>query len=556
MRLHAYVNGTFSKDTTIAHPETGLFLDYVGLYTPAERIIHNSAIFPMTTATCHFLPLSAAEKIPACNITTKIRRKRFIDSIVSVAVGAASLGMSVSNSIQIGNLQRQVGLVQDSLSRLSQTVDIHQAQLAKLSLKHIEVTEELEKTQKAINDVVSVLDKHAESINSLKIGLEQINLRFQHSFLYLAITQIYRNDLTLDFLSPEDVRKVVYDVIKLGNLTFNSHPGSLPVVQIITKLLVRQQIDFVPRSQYIEDNFEDNDGLKDIIDSEEIGRLVITSFFAVPQQEQTPLYIYKLISIPFFHANETIQLAHLPQYWAINPISNVTMEWHKSEESGCDLGLMPSCRNTPPIRTISADTCLDQIIERLPLSKCQTTTVSTEKYFIRQLRDNLWITSSSAPIHCVKFPRTEYHYAVQQTGSTSEEVILPPVALVNVTGGHTIACPGFTLIGQPVTSNSSSSLVILYKSGMHMKNISVLNVHNYITENMTWFKKKISEQERNTLMDFIRQVNAVTAAPRTSFSDYFQFFGMFTSNWFLFAPITALLYYIYRRKRSNRSANH
>jgi len=68
LRLYAYSNGTFSKDTTIAHPETGLFLDYVGLYTPSEKIIHNSAIFPMTTATCHFLPLSAAQSIPSCNI--------------------------------------------------------------------------------------------------------------------------------------------------------------------------------------------------------------------------------------------------------------------------------------------------------------------------------------------------------------------------------------------------------------------------------------------------------------------------------------------------------
>lgn len=78
----------------------------------------------MTTSTCHFLPLSAAKNIPRCNITTtKTRRKRFA-SVVSLAVAPASLGISVSNSLQIANLQQQVAVVENSLSRLSQTVDI------------------------------------------------------------------------------------------------------------------------------------------------------------------------------------------------------------------------------------------------------------------------------------------------------------------------------------------------------------------------------------------------------------------------------------------------
>ncbi|CAF5122096.1 unnamed protein product, partial [Rotaria magnacalcarata] len=44
------------------------------------------------------------------------------------------------------------------------------------------------------------------------------------------------------------------------------------------------------------------------------------------------------------------------------------MEWHDPEESGCNLQLMTSCRDTPPLRTISKDSCLGQIIGSLPLS--------------------------------------------------------------------------------------------------------------------------------------------------------------------------------------------
>ncbi|CAF3371324.1 unnamed protein product [Rotaria socialis] len=541
LRLRAYSSKIFSKDTTIAHPETGLFLDYVGLYTPSEKIIHNSAIFPMTPDTCHFLPSSAVENIPSCNITAKTRRKRFIDSIVSVGIGAASLALSVSNTIQIGNLQQQVALVENTLSKFSQAVKIHGAQLAKLTLKHIELTEQLEITQEAIDEILPVLDKHSEAITTLKTGIEHLQFQLRHSFLYLAITQICNNELTLDFLSPEDIRKVVYNVIKLGNLTFNSYPGSLPVVQIITKLLVRQQIDFISKSQYITN------------DPDEIGRLVITSFFAVPRQEQIPFYVYKLLTIPFFHENETIELAQIPRYWAINSINNTTMEWHHPQEFGCDLRLMTSCRDTPPIRTISNDTCLNQIIERLPLSRCQTAPIPAAKYFVRQLRDNFWVTSSSESLHCVKIPSSEYLSTMQQTWNMNEEIILPSVSLVNVTEGHTVACPGFTLVGRPISSNTSS-LIILHSNDVLTKNISVMNVHQYITKNMTGLKKKMSEQEKHSLMDFTSQTNAISSY-LTPFSTYMQSFGMLNFSWFLFGLSAALIYYICRRKRKTCQGN-
>ncbi|CAF5210629.1 unnamed protein product, partial [Rotaria magnacalcarata] len=74
--------------------------------------------------------------------------------------------------------------------------------------------------------------------------------------------------------------------------------------------------------------------------------------------------------MPYLHKNQTIQLSHIPRYWAINPTDNTTMEWHDPEESRCNLKLMTSCRDTPPLRTISKDSCLGQITGSLPLSSC------------------------------------------------------------------------------------------------------------------------------------------------------------------------------------------
>ncbi|CAF4317244.1 unnamed protein product, partial [Adineta steineri] len=149
LHVLAYFNSIFSENTTIAHPETGLFLSYVGLYTPSEEIVHNSAIFPMATATCHFLPLSAAQNIAACNITTK-RQKRLITDFISFGMGAINLGMSAANSMQISNLQQQG------------------AQLAKIHSNQIELADELQVTRQALNAMVPILSSHSEAINTLK----------------------------------------------------------------------------------------------------------------------------------------------------------------------------------------------------------------------------------------------------------------------------------------------------------------------------------------------------------------------------------------------------
>ena len=540
--LYAYSNDSILRDTIIAHPETGVFLNYIGTYRPSERIVHASAIFPMTTATCHFLPLSASEKIPSCSVTAR-RNKRvvgivagIVGGVIGVCAAFAGLGMSIANTIQNENLQEQIALMDTSLTKFSKMLDIHQGQLAKITAKHIELTDQLQVTQKAINDIVPVISAHSTAIDSLRTDVEQLKFRMQNSFLHLGISQISRNELTLAFLSPEDIHKVVHRVIKEGNLTFNSYHGSLPVVQIVTKLLVRQQIDFVPRSLYTP------------IDREEIGRLVITSFFAVPQYKHAPFYVYKLVTVPLLQENGAVQLAELPKYWAINPARNLTIEWNNPEESRCDLGLMTSCRDTPPFRKISKDTCIDQIMKKVSLSKCHITSIPTSEYFLRRLKDNLWVTSSLKPMRCVKIPHTEYQNKTKQSWNTSEEIILPPVSLVNVTEGYIIEGPEFIMEGQPLSSNAPS-LVILYNSGGIANNISVMNVHDYMTENMTWFKKNVAEQDRRTLMDFIKEANAVStyhtpfSSSRRSFiSSFIPSFGMFTFNWIIYGCLGILLY--------------
>ncbi|CAF1475452.1 unnamed protein product [Adineta steineri] len=496
----------------------------------------------MTAATCHFLPLSAAQNIAACNITTK-RQKRLITDVISIGMGAINLGISAANSMQISNLQQQVAVVEKALTEYSQNLQIQGAQLAKIHSNQIELADELQVTQQALNAMVPILSSHSEAINTLKTGIERLHIQLQRSMLYLAITQILRNDLTLDFLSPDDLYKVVYHVIQQGSLTFNSEHASLPIVQIITKLLVRQQIDFVPSSHYKTQN------------PQEIGRLVITSFFAVPQQKHTSFLTYKLLAIPFFHKNQTLQLTQIPRYWAINLVDNTTMEWHDPQEFGCDLQLMTSCRDTPPIQTMSQETCLGQILGSLPLSICQTIILPPAKFFVRPLRDNLYVTSSSEPLHCLNIPETEYSIIRQQTLNLNEELVLAPVALVNVTPGYTIVCPKFTLVGRAIPSGAPS-LVILYNNSLLTNNISVVDVNRYLKENTSWFNTRPGEQRMDALMKRIREPFTVPVTKIFEPSRKWWSLPMSIIGWILFRLGCIIVYLVFRFKPKRIFGKH
>jgi hypothetical protein len=534
--IHGKLNEIFGQNTTIGHPESGLFFTYVGSYTPSDKIIHNSAIFPMTVATCHFLPLSSASKIPSCNITMK-RNKRFVTDVISIGVGLTSLAISTANSMQIVNLQQQVTLVEKSLSEFSKTMRAHGALLVKLQETQIELAKELQTTQQAINAIIPILQMHSKSLESLRDSVEKLHIQFQRSFLYLALEKIFHNKLTLEFLSSDDLHSVIYDVISGGNLTFNAEYGQIPIAQIITNLLVRQQVDFVPSSRYTTMN------------PEEIGRLVITSYFAVPQKQHSPFYTYKLIAIPFFYENKTIQIGHIPQYWAINPIDNISMEWHDPQTSGCDLQLMTTCRDTPPMQPITDKTCLGQIIGTLPLSSCQITSIPSEPFFIRQLRDNLWVTSSPEPIHCLKIPKFEYSILKPQTRNINEQVILPPISVVNVTPGYTITCPGFTLVGQPIPS-SGPLFAVIYNNSLLTNNIPIVDVYQHLKKNTSWFNVKSREQR---IDDIIKRLSEPATIPDTQTFHPKDVWSLSASviSWICLGLISIALYYVYRRKFKN-----
>ena len=82
------------------------------------------------------------------------------------------------------------------------------------------------------------------------------------------------------------------------------------MVELITRLLVRQQIDFVPRTK-----------LELTEDGPLIGKLVFTTFFAATSPDQASFSTYELVPVPYNQDKRRVRLAQMPAYLGIEPRS-------------------------------------------------------------------------------------------------------------------------------------------------------------------------------------------------------------------------------------------
>ena len=164
------------------------------------------------------------------------------------------------------------------------------------------MAKELNNTQTALNRTIELANEHSSilrnhesalrTITSMTIFLRNRLGAFVHAvethFIHTSIEDILSNTLHLRFIHHKDLPKIVELIARAINVAFDESNSSIPMVELITCLLVQQQIDFIPtKSLELTDN-----GLL-------IGKLMFTSFFTAPGPWQVPFSIYELVAIPF-----------------------------------------------------------------------------------------------------------------------------------------------------------------------------------------------------------------------------------------------------------------
>ncbi|CAF1535619.1 unnamed protein product [Adineta ricciae] len=535
--IYSLVNFTIPK-SDVVHTKSGLIFHYLSQYRPANRIVTFTVTIPMLEDMCYLIPKVAMKKIPYCfpnstmaktisqadslkqlmkkygkKSTVVKRPKRFLGEVISIGVGSAALALSTVNTIQLSNLKGEVKAMSDSLMRMDQTLQNHQAQILHLSEGQLKLAQELNHTQVALNKTMDLVMEHAailrshdtalRTITSMTVFLSNKLAAFVHSvdthFIHSSIDDILSNKLNLGFVHHKDLPRVVELVTQMVDVSFDEAETVLPVVELVTRLLVQQNVDFVP-AELVEKT--ENGFL--------IGKLTFTSFFAAPSRDQVPYSIYELVPIPFNQGNNRVRLAQMPQYLGIQPNSRKFIRWSMEEATSCDFVLMTSCRETPAIRRDLQDTCLYEILTDSILSNCRTEPFA-DPVFVHRVGQH-WAISVNSTTQCHStntFTDVEQHQLMDNNAIT-----LPPVALITTMDTSSLLCDKFFLPGVPVRIRSTVNLI--QNLSINPLNEELFNLHELLSNNTSWAKLPYFPPNMQAVIDFISNT------PKPVFSNNFQ----------------------------------
>ena len=517
----------------IIHATSGLILRYLSDYKPANRIVTFTVTLPMVPDMCYLIPIMSMRKIPQCNHATtrnkqkpklsdeqlltqflknsavQYRKKRLIGDIISIGVGSAALALSTVNTVQIANLKSEMNQVTESIRTLEQKSNYQTAQILHLNEGQMKLAYALNFTQVALNRTIDLVNEHSEiirthdkairTLSQMTMFLSNRFSSFVHAvethFIHTSIENILANKLNLEFIHHKDLQQVAELVMKTANISVDENMSTLTPVELITRLLVQQRIDFKP-SNTTQENDETNI----------IGHLIFSSFFAAPNEHQQPFLLYELAPIPFSLKNQRVQLAQVPFIIGIEPASGQFVRWSKAEAESCSFTTMTTCRETPALRKDNIDSCLVQILNDSSLTTCQIEPY-LDQIFVKRLGKH-WIisTNTSTKCHLVKMIEA----GNLQVGP-SNDIELPPVAVVTTEEGTALSCDHFFLPGQPM--QVGPTITILEESMVQPMDKQLFDLHNKLLNNTKWSKVPYIPPNIQTLLEFLS--NTPTPPPAT-----------------------------------------
>ena len=272
-----------------------------------------------------------------------------------------------------------------------------------------------------VNEHSDTIRNHDEAIRRFGAFSVFINNKlneFMHTveghFLHTSIEDILGGKLNLHFIHHNDIPKVIELIIQATNISFEQNNSSMSMVDLVTRLLVRQEISFIPTI-----------GLKASPYGVIIGGLLFTSFFADSAYDENPFFVYEPIPIPFNHANKRVRLAQMTAYVGIRPDLRQFIRWSREEAEPCCFEVMTSCRITPAFRKDLEDTCIYQVLTDTPLTVCRI-----ERYpdlvFVRKI-GHFWAvsTNSTTKCHSAEIPNLDQYKVMD-----NHVITLPPTALI------------------------------------------------------------------------------------------------------------------------------
>lgn len=480
------------------------------------------------------------------------RKKRTVPAILAIGAGIASTAISAVNLIQMGNMKAQMREVKESLQALHlATVDNH-AQLFHLHEGQFKLAQQLGNTQNALNKTIDLVNRHSDILRvhaeALRVAVTQTKLlrdklataeqAMESHFIHESIEHILSNKLNLFFVHHQDMPRVIREISRAMNLSVNEFRTVIPMVEIITRLFVRQQIDFAPMPKIAQLE-------KGVI----VGKMIFTSYFAAPARDQDPFSIYESVAIPSNKGKRRVQLAKMPAYLGMEHKSQQFIRGSKEEAATCDFEVMPSCRESPVRRKDYEDDCIHQILTDSILKDCRIESFP-DKVFIRQVGQHWAIsTYNQSKCHAVPSNDLDEHLLVD-----NEEVTLPETALITVKNEKALVCDRFIIPKTPTKVGTPINLI--YNESISPSYKVLINLQEALENETNWLKLPYITSDMQEVMDFISNT------PKSVATNNFKIWGdhplsltMITIIGTLILVIIVLVFFIYRRKKMGGITN-
>ena len=350
-----------SNATLIAHPSSGIFIQYVGEYIPSDFIINVSIIIPLTTTYCNVIPLIMARNIPQCadrlHLTHHRRSARQIgEGWIAMGVAGAATALATANRVSISSLQNKLKDLAVQVAQSQQTVNVNTVRIGHLQEGLMKVGEELRNTQKSLFDQEERDHERSRSIsiingslNALANHVNNLEHKMRNIFLMHAIKDIHRGQTTLSMVDPDDIPLIINPILNAvdeKSIKFFQH---MPIPQIINNLLIAQHFTFVLPTAYKTNN------------TNEICRLIFTNFFGIPRPNISYL-IYEVKTVPYFMETFFLRVTELPLYIAQCHEDGTFLEFYPDDIKMCVFSNWTICKDQPPILKSLANPCLREFI--------------------------------------------------------------------------------------------------------------------------------------------------------------------------------------------------
>lgn len=350
-----------SNATLIAHPPSGIFIQYIGEYMPSDFITNISIIIPLTNTYCNIIPLIMARNIPQCadrfDLTHHRRSGRQIgEGWIAMGIAGTAVALATANRVKMSSLETKLNNFAAQMAHSQHTVNVNTARIGHLHDGLMKIGNELRNTQQLLfeqeqmdhqrNHSISIING---SLNILANHVNNLEHKIRNIFISQAINDIYRGQTSLSMIDPDDMPVLINQLLNVIDENSQKFFQHMPINQIIYNLLIAQHLTFILPTVYDTEN------------PNEIGRLIFTNFFGVPRSNIS-YSIYEVKSVPYFVHDFFVRVIDLPLYIGQCVVDGTFLEFYTEDIKLCSFGNWTICKDQPPILTTFANPCLRKFL--------------------------------------------------------------------------------------------------------------------------------------------------------------------------------------------------